>query len=149
MEYELVKDRLQDCVILQDLKESTRAILFLRGRERVFSTGDTVYAQGAMADDSFCVLLEGDLDIVDNGIVIRTITGPELLGEAAFFTLDKERTCTVRVASATATFLFFELDPAELRTPLYADLVDRMGKRAWATVVHTNNEHQPLAAGSV
>jgi hypothetical protein len=135
MEYNVVKQILLTCPDLGDLDEASRATLLLRGNEETPTAGAIIYAEYARLDDTFCMLLSGDLVIEKAGVEMGQISGNQIFGEMAYFTKLNQRTATVRVSSPQASFLKFQLTHTELDSPLVSALRKDLGLQAWERFV--------------
>jgi CRP-like cAMP-binding protein len=137
MEYNELKALLQNCPDLEGLDEPSRALLFWRGVEEPLVCGNVVYAEGDLLDDTFSVLLRGELALEKGGNVIGRISDQAVFGEMAYFTRTHERTATVRVASPQASIFRMKLTLADLQTNNYAPLKSFLGAQSWVRLVDT------------
>lgn len=110
-------------------------LLFWRGQEKTFSKGARIYTEGDACDNTFFLLLSGELTILQRGSVIRSIPDPWLIGQLALTDLPKLRTATVEVGSPKATALVFEVSPEDLKSGVFQALGQRLAKQAWETFV--------------
>ena len=95
------------------------AYLFWRAEEATSVRYTVIYAEGTACDDSFGLLLRGKLDFIQRGTTIRSADKIYVFGDVGYLEKDKNRTATVQVASASATYLLFRIDREELnRDPL-------------------------------
>jgi CRP-like cAMP-binding protein len=101
----------------------------------VFREGETIYEEGTRLDDTFCLLLSGELMVEKAGTLIGQISEGQIFGEMAFFSPEHARTATVRVGSAEATVLKIQLSPEELATARLSALKKFLGLRAWERFV--------------
>jgi len=130
MEYSLVKDALKGCQLFQGLDESALAYLFWRAEELTSVRGTVIYAEGASCDNTFGLLLRGKLDFSQSGATIRSADGIYVFGEVGFFEKDAKRAATVKVASASATYLRFRINREELKRDPLKELDRRLGTEA-------------------
>lgn len=130
MEYSLVKDALKGCPLFQGLDESALAYLLWRAEELTSVRGTVIYMEGTPCDNSFGLLLRGKLEFFQSGAIIRSADGIYVFGEVGLFEKDAKRTATVKVASASATYLRFRIDREELQRDPLKELDRRLGAEA-------------------
>jgi hypothetical protein len=130
MEYSLIKDALRGCPLFQGLDESAMACLFWRAEELTSVRGSVIYAEGAPCDNTFGLLLRGKLDFFQSGASIKTTDEIYVFGEVGFFEQSAKRTATVKVSSASATYLRFRIDREELKRDPLKELDRRLGTEA-------------------
>jgi hypothetical protein len=135
MEYTDVKQRFSSCPDLKELDAALTALLLWRGDEVVFRAGEAIYEEGTRLDDSFCLLLSGELLVEKAGTLVGQISEGQVFGEMAFFAPAHARTATVRVSSAEATVLKIQLSSEELATPGLSALKKYLGMLAWERFV--------------
>ena len=119
------------CPNLTELEAAPTALLLWRSDEVVFREGEIIYEEGAKRDNTFCLLLSGELLVEKGGTLIGQISEGQIFGEMAFFSPEHTRTATVRVGSGQATALKIQLSPEELATVRLAVLKKYLGLRAW------------------
>src|SRR5438477_13001839 len=103
MEYNDIKRSLRTCPDLAGLDEAAAAALLWRGEELTLEYGALIYEEGTALDNTFCLLLSGDLIVEKAGEIVGGILEQQLFGEMAYFTNRQARTATVRVGSPEAT----------------------------------------------
>jgi len=135
MEYSDVKQRFSNCPDLTELDAAPTALLLWRSDEVVFREGETIYEEGTRLDDTFCLLLSGELLVEKAGTLVGQISEGQIFGEMAFFAPEHKRTATVLVGSAEATVLRVNLSPEELATARLSVLKKYLGLRAWERFV--------------
>lgn len=135
MEYAEVKQRFSNCPDLTELDAAPTALLLWRSDEVVFREGETIYEEGTRLDDTFCLLLSGELLVEKAGTQVGQISEGQIFGEMAFFSPEHTRTATVRVGSAEAAVLKIQLSPEELATARLSALKKYLGLRAWERFV--------------
>ena len=135
MEYNDVKRCLQGCPDLAGLDEPTAAALFWLGEAQTLEEGAVVYAEGTMLDNTFCLLLSGDLVLEMAMEIIGGIFEGEIFGEMAYFTNRNTRTATVRVSSPQAILLKFRLAPEELADTRFSGLRKVLALETWQKFV--------------
>jgi hypothetical protein len=131
MEYNDVRDVFESCSEFKDLDESARALLFWQGRIMCASRDDVIYADGEALDDSFCILLQGELTVEKAGCMVGMILAGVIFGEMAYFTRGHQRTATVKVSSAQAHIYKVRLGPADLLKTTFLPLREFLGIEAW------------------
>jgi len=135
MEYTDVKQRFASCPDLTELDAGPSALLLWRSEEVVFREGETIYAEGTRLDNTFCLLLSGELVVEKGSRLVGQISEGQIFGEMAFFAPQHARTATVRVSSPEATVLRIQLSPEELATHRLAALKKYLGLEAWERFV--------------
>jgi CRP-like cAMP-binding protein len=135
MEYTDVKERFSSCPDLSELDAAPTALLLWRSDEVVFREGETIYAEGAKLDNTFCLLLSGELLVEKAGKLVGQISEGQIFGEMAFFSPEHTRTATVRVGAAEAAVLKIQLSPEELASARLSVLRKYLGLRAWERFV--------------
>jgi CRP-like cAMP-binding protein len=135
MEYADVKQRFSSCPDLTELEPAPTALLLWRSDEAVFREGEIIYAEGAKLDNTFCLLLSGELVVEKAGKLIGQISEGQIFGEMAFFSPEHTRTATVRVGSTQAAVLKIQLSLEELATARLSALRKYLGLRAWERFV--------------
>ncbi len=138
MDYEEVKQILSRCPDLTGLDEAATAALFWLGEERTLREGEVIYAEGDKLDNTFCLLLSGDLIVEKAGVIIGGIWEHQIFGEMAYFTRERQRTATLRVGSTRAVILKFQLAPAELSSARFSTLRRYLGLHTWDRFVSTS-----------
>jgi hypothetical protein len=137
MQYAEVKQILSNCPDLADLDDAALGTLLWRGVELALGPGTAIYVAGTPLDDTFCVLLSGDLVVEQAGAVVGQIAAQQIFGEMAYFTNAHLRTATVRVGGQPATVLKFPLSRAELSEG-FSSLKKLLGRLAWSRFVSTS-----------
>ena len=135
MEYADVKQRFSSCPDLTELDAAPTALLLWRSDEVGFREGEAIYEEGTKLDNTFCLLLSGELLVEKAGTLVGQISEGQIFGEMAFFAPEHKRTATVLVGSAEATVLRINLSPEELATARLSVLKKYLGLRAWERFV--------------
>jgi CRP-like cAMP-binding protein len=143
MEYNDVKRCLLERSELARLDESTAAALLWRGQAQTLEEGEIIYAEGTTVDDTFCLLLSGDLVVEKDTEAIGGIGEGEIFGEMAYFTNWKARTATVRVGSPQAVVLRFQLTPQELAEARFSSLRTALALQTWQKFVSASQGQGP------
>jgi CRP-like cAMP-binding protein len=130
MEYTDVKQILANCTDLGGLEDAQLATLFWLALEMRLGPGTAIYVQGTPSDDSFCLLLSGDLAVERAGAVVGQVAAQQIFGEMAYFTSARERTATVRVGAHPAVVLKFPLNRDDLSKG-FSSLRKHLGRLAW------------------
>lgn len=144
MEYNDVKRCLLERSDLASLDESTAAALLWRGQAQTLEEGEIIFAEGTTLDDTFCLLLSGDLVVEKDMQAIGGIGEGEIFGEMAYFTNRKVRTATVRVGSPQAVVLRFQLTPGELAEARFCSLRRSLALQTWQKFVSASQGLTPL-----
>ncbi|MFO1501585.1 MAG: cyclic nucleotide-binding domain-containing protein [Verrucomicrobiota bacterium] len=135
MDYDDVKQKFVSCPAFRGLDEVSRALLFWKGREKRVARDGVVYAQGNALDNSFYMVLSGELSAEQNGKPVGTITESQIFGEMAFLNPIGTRTATIRAASEICLLLRFEVSQGELAGPAFRPLKDYFRSEAWSKIV--------------
>ncbi len=139
MNFNLVKAAVEACTEVQGLEaEAFVPLLLYRGTAVSLTRAATVYVEATPLDSTFCILVDGRLEVLRGGAVVGTIEGYRVFGEMAYFTAAKTRTATIRVASATADVLRITMTPDELNQPRMEKLVRRLGIEAWDRFIESS-----------
>ncbi len=138
MQYNEVKQCLMTCPDLAGLDDACVAALFWRSREITLEAGMVVYAESEKLDDSFCLVLSGDLIVERGGEIFGSILEKQIFGEMAYFTDQQTRNATVRVGSAQAVILKFHLTQGEMGSPRFASLKRCLSLQTWDKFVNTS-----------
>ncbi len=137
MEYNDVKECLMVCPEFAGLGQSSVAALFWRGEEHTLDESEVIYAEGEPLDNTFCLLLSGDLVVRRAGEVVGGIFERQIFGEMAYFTNGHARTATVSVGSPQAVILKFQLSPEELGSSRLEGLRKSLALHTWSRFVST------------
>ena len=135
MEYTDVKQRFSRCPDLTELDPGPTALLLWRSEEAAYREGETIYQEGTKLDNTFCLLLSGELLVEKGGRLVGQVSEGQIFGEMAFFAPQHARTATVRVGSLEATVLRIQLSPEELATTRLSALKKYLGLEAWERFV--------------
>ena len=138
MDYKDVKQILRRCPDLAGLDEAATAALFWLGEQQTLREGEVIYAEGDKLDNTFCLLLSGDLIVEKAGTIIGGVWEHQVFGEMAYFTRERERTATLRVGSTQAVILKFQLAPTELGSARFSTLRRYLGLHTWDRFVSTS-----------
>jgi CRP-like cAMP-binding protein len=135
MQHNDIKQYFADCPDLASLDDASRAFLLSRGQEVQLKPGAVLYSEGTTLDDTFCLLLSGELLLEIGGKRVGHIPKNELFGEMAYFIQDKKRSATIIAGSLGAFVLKIRLTRAELGTPGFTGLKAFLGAQAWERFV--------------
>ena len=138
MEYRDIKKIVRSCRDLKAFDEAVISLLFWRGDEKSLKAGTIIYAESSQLDDTFCVLVSGELVVEKSGRVVGQIADGQIFGEMAYFTPLHRRTATVRVGAAPATILQIQLTREELATPAFSSMKRQLGVQAWDRFVSSS-----------
>lgn len=141
MKFNDIKQLLTHAPELARLDGASRSFLFWRSEEQVLAAGVVIYVEGAKLDDTFCLLLEGQLIVEKAGALLGEISQGQIFGEMAYFSPRHERYASVRVGSPQAAVLRIQLTAAEMSLPGLAELRRYLGLQAWDRFV-TDAESQ-------
>src|ERR1051325_399532 len=130
MEYSDVKQLVRGCPDLKGFDEGVISLLFWRGEERSLKPGAIVYAEDTQLDDTFCLLLSGDLAVEKHGRVVGQTTDAQLFGEMPYFAPLHRRPATVRAGARPATILQIQLSREELASPPFSSMKRQLGVRS-------------------
>jgi hypothetical protein len=131
MQQNEIQQYFTNCPDLASLDDSSRNFLLSRGQAMQLNPKATLYTEGATLDDTFCLLLTGELLVEIGGKCVGRIPKNELFGEMAYFHKDKTRTATIRAGSMGAFVLRIRLTRAEMGAPGLTVLKSYLGTQAW------------------
>ena len=131
MQHNDVKQYVANCPDLAGLDETSLACLFWRGEEVQLGPDAVLYTQGAALDDTFCLLISGELFVEIGGRRAGKVEKNQLFGEMAYFVNKQARTATVRAGSLGAVILKIRLSGNELAEASFAGLKSYLGIQAW------------------
>lgn len=138
MEYDDFKRLLNESPELSGLDEASMAELFWRCHEESLPEGAVIYQEGAALDDTFGIVLSGDLIVEKGGSILGGILEQQMFGEMAYFTNQRQRTATIRVGSPTAVVLKIKLGSKELSSAHFAAVRTALGLQTWNRFVNTS-----------
>jgi hypothetical protein len=122
MEYNEVKRLFKECPDLAGMDADSAASLLWRAEEQTLEAGEIIYWEGVKLDNTFGLLLSGELAVERTGETIRTVTEQHVFGEMAYFSQHRVRNATIRVISPHAVILKFDLSPADLGSAAFTSL---------------------------
>jgi hypothetical protein len=131
MQHNDIRQYMANCPDLAVLDDAARAFLLWRGEEVNLEPGKVLYSEGSSLDDTFCLLIFGELLVEIGGVTIGHVPENQLLGEMAYFIQQKARTATIRAGSLGALVLKIQLTGSELAAPRFTALKQYLGTRAW------------------
>ena len=141
MQHNDVKQYVSNCPDLAVLDEAARAFLLWRGEEIRVEPGAILYSEGSSLDDTFCILLSGELLIEIGGAIIARVPENQLFGEMAYFITEQARTATIRAGSMGALVLKMRLSSAELGSSRFVGLKKHLGPRVWDRFVSNSQRN--------
>jgi len=122
MDYNEVKRILKECPELAGIDPAAAANLFWRAEEQTLEEGDIIYWEGVKLDNTFGLLLDGELAVERSGETVSTVAENQVFGEMAYFSQHRTRNATIRVLSPQAVILKFDLSPADLGSIAFASV---------------------------
>jgi CRP-like cAMP-binding protein len=121
MEFNNVKGAVNNSSLLSGLPKELLAELVWGAEEINVTKGDKIYTEGTELDGTFCILLEGTLEISQDGEHKKFVVPEDpdegkypVLGGFAYFHRDHIRTVTVTTESETASVLKLSVPANEL-----------------------------------
>ncbi len=97
-----VKASLKDCVLFKTFDDFELEVLMVHGQLKKISAGKILYMKGEESNDTFCLIISGNVDIVGKGgQIVREMGSSEVIGEIALS--DPNRARTVNVITKTST----------------------------------------------
>jgi hypothetical protein len=90
----------------EPMRERVAMFLLWIGQPAQFSVGDALFIQDDEDENTGCILLQGEVEILRAGRGVVRAQAPELLGEMQQFEPTAQRTATVRVSETAQTLLF-------------------------------------------
>ena len=122
------KKALRECRLFKGLDQPQLDVLEMHARRRSFSEGDIVYTKGMQAQETFCLVLSGSVNIVgDKGQIVQTLESGEVMGEIATVSPQRRRTVTVKAVEDTEVL---EWDFKDLQEEI-PELTRRLKDLAW------------------
>lgn len=120
----------------EPLRERCAMMLLWCSREKDLAPRAFLYLEGKSDPNTGCVILTGQVTVEKDGEKTIYIDAPELMGEALQFTMDYQRTATVRAAVPTNAMTFSWTDIGATATQIFsADerkiLLDAIRQLAW------------------
>jgi len=135
MEYTEVKQSVLRSPELAGLDNDSKAFLLWRAEELQLDAGALVYVEGAKLDDTFCLMIAGELLVEQSGNVLGEIPLYQIFGEVAYFTQQRSRTATIRAGTSGASLLKIGLTSTELGSGRFESLKQYLGRQAWGRFV--------------
>jgi len=131
MKFNEIKQAMAQCSDLAGLDNESLADLCWRAEEQVYQHGEVIYEEADPMDQTFCLLLQGDVIVEKGGAILAGIFEGQIFGEMAFFINEGRRTATIRTGSAEAVILKFRLEARELESNRLATLKKCLSLRTW------------------
>ncbi|MDZ4861638.1 MAG: cyclic nucleotide-binding domain-containing protein [Candidatus Hydrogenedentes bacterium] len=104
------RNRLSSVAMILDLPEPMRtrvSMIFLWvGQPARFSPGDCIFVQGDEDENTGCVLLRGEVDVIRAHETAIPVVAPELLGEMQQLEPTAQRTATIQAVTEVESLLF-------------------------------------------
>lgn len=88
------------------MRERVAMVLLWIGQPAQFSVGDAIFVQGEEDENTGCVLLHGDVEVLRDHREAVHVKAPELLGEMQQLEPTAQRTATVQVTAEAHTLMF-------------------------------------------
>jgi len=114
MNYNDMMQRINECPDLAGIGPALAENLFWRAENQRLGEGEVIYRRGAGLDNTFAVLLSGELAVERAGETVGTVNEHQVFGEMAYFSQFRSRNATIRVSSNGAAILKFRVSPVEL-----------------------------------
>ena len=128
MEASEIKDIAKTCEIFKTLDDEELDLLLFYGESKDFASGATIYNTGEMAERTFCMILSGSVEIVDqSGRVIRRMSTSEVIGEIGATNPQNKRTVTARAVGQTL-LIEWDIKYIQKRWPA---LLKKLKDQAW------------------
>jgi len=138
MQHDDMKKCLLESPDLAGVDEATIAELFWRGEAQAFDEGAVIYGEGAKLDETFGLLVAGDLLVEKGGETVGGVAEGRIFGEMAYFTNYQARTATVSVASPQALILRFHVAQEEMDSVRFSALRKALALQTWQKFVNTS-----------
>ena len=116
MNYNDIQRYLEACPGLACIDPVSAGNLFWRAENQTLKEGELLFGQGAELDETFGLLLSGELTLERSGEPIATLTRQQVFGETAYLSYFRIQNSTVRVNSPRAIILRFRMSPTELKS---------------------------------
>jgi len=121
MNYNDMMQYINECPDLAGIGPALAENLFWRAEDERLAEGEVIYRRGARLDNTFAVLLSGELAVERASETVGTVNQHQVFGEMAYFSQFRARNATIRVSSGGAAILRFRVSPVELGSQgLYA-----------------------------
>jgi hypothetical protein len=114
MNYNDIQRYLEACPGLAGIDPVSAGNLFWRAENQTLKEGEVLFQQGVKLDNTFDLLLSGELAVERSGEPIGTLTREQIFGETACCSYFRIQNSTVRVNSPQAVILKFRMSPTEL-----------------------------------
>jgi CRP-like cAMP-binding protein len=134
MDFEAVRNAIVENQYLRELTDETQGMLLRYANLRKAEKGYAIYSEGDEIDDTFCLLLEGELSVRLGEEEIGKVEEWEIFGEVAFFTKTPMRSATVAVESGQAIWIKWKITREELEGGTFDDLKRVLEAKTGATL---------------
>ena len=99
----LKKKVVRQNALFADLDDTRLDFLIDNAQTKLLSEGEFLYHKGEKADDTFCILIFGQMNIVgENGNVLAVMKSGEILREIGIIGIYNKRTADVVAAESTS-----------------------------------------------
>jgi hypothetical protein len=134
MDFEAVRNAIVENQYLRELSDETQGMLLRYANLRKAEKEYEIYSEGQDMDDTFCLLLDGELSVRQGEEEIGKVEEWEIFGEVAFFTKTSTRSATVAVESADAIWIKWKITREELDSGTFEDLKRVLEAKTGATL---------------
>lgn len=131
MNFNEIKQAMIQSPDLSGLDSQSQADLLWRAEVECYSHSEVIYQESETLDNTFCLLLQGDLIVEKGSAILAGIFEGQVFGEMAFFIKEGRRTATIRVGSDSATILRFRIDSSELNNDRMIALKRCLSRCTW------------------
>ncbi len=123
----LTKKVLRENELFQDFDETTLDTLITHADAKLLSKGDMLYRKGEAANDTFCIIIFGSVEIIgENDNVLAVLKRGKLMGEIGVIGMQHRRSADV-IALEPTSILEWTFSDIKDKAP---DLMKRLQKLA-------------------
>lgn len=131
MDVRVARKAIEECDLFGGLDQSQLGLLLMNADATRFSENELVFAKGQQADETFCLIISGSVNILsDDGDILHSLGQGEVLGEVGVVSPKHKRTVTV-MAGETTDVLRWDLKDIQDKLP---ELTKRLKDLAWKRI---------------
>ena len=134
MDFNTVRSAILENQYFRQLTPQTQGLLLRNANLRTAEKGYIIYQEGESLDDTFCLLLEGELLVKKDGAEIGEVDPWELFGETAFFTKLPSRSASIVVDTSEAIWAKWKITRDDLNDTMFQDLKRVLEEKTGATL---------------
>ncbi len=135
MDFGVIQKALKECALFRGMDDSQLGLLAMNAETRELGAEEIVYRQGDDADGSFALIVYGKVEAkTQQGYVLKTLGGGEIIGEVGTISQQGKRTVTVKTVEPTA-LLQWKMDEIDKASP---SLLKNLKDLAWRRIKDFN-----------